>query len=174
MKRFLIIVLLVLSFPALSWSLATSMELGVRGGVDVGRNLHENYTYGEVYYSQALPWEKELSPSSKVSTRLDVSAGYLGADTTDGGWFAAGGDVVYSVMDGTWEFEVGVRPAWMSEHVYGDDDFGGPFQFFSHAGVTFNLDQFALSYRLQHISNANIYSENPGIELHVIGLGVRF
>ncbi|MDT8443351.1 MAG: acyloxyacyl hydrolase [Desulfuromonadales bacterium] len=173
MKSYLFVALLVLLLPTASWSLGTTMELGVRGGID-STTRHENYTVGELYYLQALPWQKQLGPNVTLSTRLDSGVGYLRTDVQDSGWLAVGGDIVFSLLDDVWELEGGFRPTWMFRHEIGEDDFGGPVQFSSHVGTTLNLGQFSLSYRYQHISNSDLYNENPGLDLHLIGLGIRF
>jgi len=172
MKRCLI-ALFMLILPTLSWALATTMELGVRGGTHAN-GLDENYTAGEVYYLYTLPWQKELGSGRKVYARIDAGAGYLYTDARRGGWVAAGGDLVLSLLDGALELECGLRPTWLTEDEFGDDNFGGPVQFSSHVGLTYNIGNTALSYRYQHISNAHIYDENPGLDLHLVGLGVRF
>lgn len=164
---------MLLILPTPCWSLATTMEFGVRGGVD-DASLEENYSSAELYYLKDLPWQKEIAPGVRVYTRLDIGATFLNGDSQDGGWIAAGGDIVFSLMDGAFELEAGWRPAWMFEHEYGGDNFGGGLQFISHAGATLNMGRAALNYRFQHISNANAYDENPGLDMHVLGLGMRF
>jgi hypothetical protein len=149
------------------------MELGVRGGVD-DSSLREHYYAIELYYLKKLPWEKEISPGLKVYARFDAGVTYLDGDAKDGGWVAAGGDIVCSLVDGAFELEIGWRPAWLFEHEYGEDDLGGDFQFVTHAGASVNLGRASLNYRFQHISNAGIYDSNPGLDLHMLGLGVRF
>jgi hypothetical protein len=72
------------------------------------------------------------------------------------------------------ELEAGFRPAWLTDHLYGDDDYGGDLQFLSHAGIVLRLSRFTLSYRYLHMSNAGLYSENDGLNLHLFGLGARF
>lgn len=171
-KRLLIVVLLLL-LPATCWSLATTMEFGVRGGVD-DASLKEHYSAVEVYCLRNLPWQKEIAPGVRVYTRLDLGAAYLDGDAKDGGWISAGGDIVFSLLDGAFELEAGWRPAWLLEHEYGHDNFGGGFQFISHAGATVNMGRTTVNYRFQHISNAGLYDENPGLQMHMLGLGVRF
>ncbi len=173
MNRYLIVALFVLFLPQTSWSLDSTMEFGVRGGRDT-LTEHEDFAAGEIYYLQTLPWKKELIPRTKLFTRLDVGLAYLRADSHSGGWLAVGGDVVLSLMNGAWELEGGLRPTWLFENDLGGKDFGGPIQFTSHVGATFNLGQIALSYRYQHTSNASIYDNNPGLNLHLVGLGVHF
>ena len=173
MKQYLIIPLLILLLPMTSWSLDTTMEIGVRGGRET-LTEHEDFAAGELYYLQTLPWHKELTPRTTLYTRLDAGIGYLRASSKSGDWLAVGGDVVLCLMDGVWELEGGFRPTWLFEHGLGGENFGGPVQFSSHVGATFSLGQVALSYRYQHTSNAALYDNNPGINLHLFGLGVRF
>ena len=173
MIRLLVATLLVLTLPATSWTLGTTMEIGVRGGSDAS-GVDENYTVGEVYFLHALPWQKEFSSGTKIYTRLDVGAGFLHAASKDAGWLAVGGNVVFSLMEGRWELECGFRPTWLFRDEFGEDDYGGTVQFASHAGVTFNLGPAALSYRILHLSNAHLYDPNPGLNLHLVGVGVRF
>ncbi len=173
MKRLLILLMLVIVMPSMSWALATTMEFGVRGAVSE-TGLRENYRAIEIYGQRLLPWRIELSPASVIYTRLDIGAGYMEAISDSGGWLAVGGDVVLSLLNGVWEVEVGWRPTFLFDHEFGNDDYGGPFQFSSHIGTTLNFGKANLSYRYQHISNAHIYKENPGLDLHMVGLGMRF
>lgn len=172
-KPYLVMALLILLLPMTSWSFDTTMEFGVRGGRDT-LVAHEGFAAGEIYYLQTLPWQKAFSPSAKLFSRLDAGLAYLRADSHSGGWLAVGGDIVLSLMDGTWEVEGGFRPTWLFEDDLGGEDFGGPVQFSSHVGATLKLGKVALSYRYHHTSNAAIYDNNPGLNLHLVGLGMRF
>ena len=173
MKHAIFVALLILLLPLSSWGLATTMEFGVRGAVDEA-GVDENYSAVEVYYQQALTSKKQISPGVMVYVRLDAGAAYLTASSDHGGWFAVGGDVVLSLLDGLWEIEGGWRPTYLFDDEFGQDDFGGPVQFSSHIGTSLHLGNFSLNYRFQHISNAGIYDENPGLDLHLVGVGARF
>lgn len=174
MKRCLAIALLVLALlPALARAFDTTTEVGVRGGTDAS-SVAENYAAGEVYFLQDLPWRKALRPGMQLHARFDSGVGYLSAASARGGWLAVGGDVVLSLMDGLWQIDGGLRPTWLLRDEFGKDDYGGPVQFASHAGVTLKLGAFSLSYRFQHLSNASLYDENPGLNLHLFGLGMRY
>ncbi len=173
MKKYLLVVLLVVFLPTLSSALDTNMELGIRGGVDTER-LSEDYTVGEIYYLQTLPWQKDLCSNAKVYTRLDAGVGYIDTKSRNGGWLAVGGDVVLSMLEGAWEIDAGTRPTLLSRYEFEDDRFGGVLQFTSHIGTAVVVKNAVLSYRLQHTSNANIYKDNTGLDLHMVGLGLRF
>jgi hypothetical protein len=59
----------------------------------------------------------------------------------------------------------------------GDKDFDIVFAFGSHVGAGFRFgghQQYELLYRFQHLSNAGIGDDNPGINFHVLHLGYRF
>jgi hypothetical protein len=147
-------------------------EFGLRGGMDA-TGSEEHYAAGEAYLLRELPWRTDLA-GGVLASRLDLGAGYLESSGDDGGWLAAGADVVWIVGAGRLEFEAGFRPVYLFDHQYGDDDLGGALQFSSHGGIAFHLSRFTLGYRFQHMSNAGIYDSNPGINLHLFGVGAKF
>lgn len=171
--RRLVGLLLILTLPTMSSVLGATRELGVRGGTEA-TSVDGRYAAGEVYYLRHLPWRKKLLDGLEVATRLDAGAGYLNASSASGGWLALGGNVVLDMTGRGLALECGFRPAWLVRHHFGTDDFGGPLQFASHVGLAFELGPLILSYRLQHMSNAHLFKKNPGLDLHLIGLGMRF
>ena len=151
----------------------TVFELGARGGVNDNRN-YEDFTAGEVYLLRDLPWQISLTKSAILRTRLDAGVTVLEAAGEHSVMLAIGGDLFVPILDDRLEVEVGLRPAFLHDYKIGDDDFGGNLQFTSHAGMTLRWHELSLSYRLQHTSNASIYEQNKGLNLHLIGLGGRF
>lgn len=148
-------------------------ELGVRGGVNDNRN-YEEFTAGEIYLLRDLPWQMPLTQSATLRTRLDAGVTVLEAVGEHSLMLAIGGDLFVPILDDCLEVEVGLRPAFLHDYKIGDDNFGGNLQFTSHAGVTFRWQEISLSYRIQHTSNASIYEQNKGLNLHLVGLGGRF
>lgn len=148
-------------------------EVGVRGGMEA-TGSDEQYQAGELYLLRNLPWRAETA-LGPVLTRLDLGVAYLeGADDDEGFLVGVGGDLVWLPGNGPVELDIGFRPAWLTDDVYGEDNYGGGLQFLSHVGVALCLDRFMISYRYQHMSNAGIYNENDGLNLHLFGLGGRF
>ncbi len=147
-------------------------ELGLRGGMEATGTL-EQYDAGEIYLLRTLPWHNELA-GGVLTARFDLGLGYLESDHDGGCWLAGGADLVYSLAGGLIDLEAGFRPTWLMDHIYGSDDFGGDLQFTSHGGIALYLDPVAISYRYQHISNASIYKDNDGLDLHLFGIGARF
>lgn len=153
----------------------STLEIGARGGADVSkRNLDEDYTTAEIYLLKQLPWSTTVGEQTTLTSRFDFGVTYLEAGDDEGTMVAAGINLVFGLWDNRVEFEAGFRPTLMFDHDYGDDDFGGGMQFTSHAGLAVNWHQAVLNYRIQHTSNAGIYKHNPGLNLHMVGLGYRF
>jgi hypothetical protein len=151
----------------------TVFEMGVRGGVNDNRN-YEEYTAGEIYLLMDLPWQISLTKAAILRTRLDAGVTVLEAVSEHSVMLAIGGDLFLPMLDDRLEVEVGLRPAFLRDYKIGDDDLGGNLQFTSHAGMTLRWHEMSLSYRIQHTSNASIYEQNNGLNLHLIGLGRRF
>jgi hypothetical protein len=149
----------LISLPSAFAAEEKALEVGVRGGAihESGRN---HYTSVEVYMMKNMTWKASLSDSIKLKTRFDAGIGYLDAEGDYGGWLAMGVNLVLS-FDGLVEFETGFRPTLLPVYEFGDEHYGGIVQFSSHAGLAFNWNDVILSYRMQHISNAGIYSKNP-------------
>jgi hypothetical protein len=147
-------------------------EFGLRGGMEATGSA-EQYRVGEAYLLRDLPWRSSLAGGT-LAARLDLGAGYLESDNDGGGWLAVGADLVWQIIDGFIEVEAGFRPTWLIDHAYGSDDFGGDLQFSSHGGIALRLPPFVISYRYQHTSNASLYDDNDGFDLHLFGVGTKF
>lgn len=73
--------------------------------------------------------------------------------------------------------ELGLGVHGHTETGIGDREFDIPFAFGTHfgAGARFGEAQrYELTYRFQHLSNAGLGDDNPGINFHVIQLGYHF
>jgi len=73
--------------------------------------------------------------------------------------------------------EFGVGPHVMTEDEIGDKDFSIEFAFGSHLGAGLRVgsrQQFEFGYRFQHLSNASLGDDNPGINFHLLRIGYRF
>ncbi len=73
--------------------------------------------------------------------------------------------------------EVGVGAHLATEDGIGDRDFDIPFSFGTHFGLGTRFGaqgQYELVYRFQHLSNAGLGDDNPGINFHAVQLGYHF
>jgi len=110
-----------------------------------------------------------------VSTRIHLSAGALRGGGETGFIGSVGPSVALSMVRNLILLDGGISAALLSQHEFGRENFGGPIQFVSHAGITFKLGaNLGVGYRFQHMSNASIYKRNPGLELHLLELSYFF
>ena len=66
-------------------------------------------------------------------------------------------------------------PAVITRFRFSNHDFGGPLSFFSSVGLNFlPLWRISVAYRLQHMSNANLFRTNHRLNLHIIELNYHF
>jgi len=74
-------------------------------------------------------------------------------------------------------FEFGVGAHVHTEDSIGNKDFDIVFAFGSHVGAGMRFGEggrYELTYRFQHLSNAGLGDDNPGINFHLLHLGYRF
>ncbi len=148
--------------------------LGLRAGIDDGRN-DEDLTQFEAFALYDLPWNWKLGSDWQLAPVVEMNAGALhgGGDTA----FVGSVGPAISVLSPAKTFALlaGINPTVISEDNIGDEELGGPLQFTSHIGLSYTMQQrLIFGYRFQHMSNAGIYSANPGVNMHMLEIGFRF
>lgn len=153
----------------LSWT-----AIGLRAGVDDGRN-DEDMTQVEAFALFDLPWHRRFASDWSLFLIAEINAGALngGGDTAFVG--SAGPGISVRSPGESLALRAGFNPSVISEDAIGDEDLGGPIQFTSHIGLSYTFPQHvSIGYRFQHMSNASIYSSNPGVNLHMLKIGYHF
>ena len=147
---------------------------GWRGGLSAngGRNeFHQVESFG----NWLLPWELDLGKEWHLQTRLDLSAGWLGDSSQNAAVFTLGPTVILKQERWPVSLEGGVSPSMLSNYTFENKDFGMYFQFTSHVGLNWDFAKhWRLSYRFQHMSNADLATPNPGLNMHMLGLSFLF
>ncbi len=158
---------------ALCSGAASALEVGVRVGTDVG--ARQSYDSQELYLRTALPYRLGEPGGWQVSTQLEGNVGRL---STRGESLSYGGAAVAFWLArpaAPVSFGVGTGPTYLSRSRLGTRDFGGPWQFTSHAVARLDLTQaLSVAYRIQHTSNAGLYSSNDGINIQALEVRLRF
>ncbi len=171
------LILLLLSFfwPQLGNANETDgIAVGLRAGLST-TDGSEDFEQYELFATYGLPWSWELTPGWFLSTRINFSAGALRGGGDTGFIGSAGPSITLSMVQDRIFLDGGISAALLSEHKFGQENFGGPIQFISHVGISFKLsDNLGVGYRFQHMSNAGIYNRNPGLELHMFELRYFF
>ncbi len=151
---------------------------GTAVGVRVGASLNDRTDDFRQVSGTAefdLPWAFNPGADLKLQTRADVSLGWLEGENEHALVGTAGPSVILSWRDFPLSLEGGSHPTLISRHHFGERDFGGVFQFTTHAGLNWDVTQrIRVSYRYQHMSNAGISRPNPGLNLHLLGVSFRF
>jgi len=147
---------------------------GVRFGFSPESVNHEFHQV-DVTANWNLPWAWVLGSRWHLQSRMDVSVGWLGDPGGDAAIGTFGPSLVLSLEGFPVTLEGGLSPTLLSQHEFRTKNLGSYFQFTSHVGLNWNFSRhFRLGYRFQHMSNADIDTPNPGLNLHMVGLSYLF
>ncbi len=124
-----------------------------------------------------LPWSWPLGESIwSLETRLIASAGLLTGANESGLMMTAVPVLALSGWNGLVTLDTGVGAGFFSNHKFGVQDFGGPVQIVTTAGIRVNPFPHAYTgFRIQHFSDASLYGPSSlGVDMYVIELGYQF
>ena len=149
-------------------------SLAVRGGFSgssvIGEEQQTDFNQVDLALAARLPWEWNVGTGWIIKTRLLTSAGVLrGSQETNGVFTLVPLDVIFGRKDGLISIDMGVGGALLTDYKFGNQNFGGPFQFVWTWGATSRFaGPFGVGYHFQHYSDATIYgSESRGVDLHL-------
>lgn len=149
---------------------AQQKEFGIRGGINQSRKEFTELRFYEIYMLTDFPINliKEDS-SSPLKISLETSAGLLQDDITNSAIFSSGPVFLLNTLQKNISLSGGISPSLMTKHKFKNLDLGGSFNFVSHIELMFSpIDKISLGYRFEHISNAGIYKNNPGVNMHFL------
>lgn len=129
----------------------------------------------EAFADWQLPWSFKLGHGFGLETYVTASAGWIGEDNDDAPIASLGPSfrLTYDKIPVT--FVGGSAPTILGRNHLGERDMGCAFQFTSHIGFACQVYRgVELSYRFQHMSNAGLGDDNPGLNSHAVALGWRF
>ncbi len=124
-----------------------------------------------------LPWSWPLGESAwSLETRLIASAGLLTGANESSLMMTAVPVLALSGWNGLVTLDTGVGAGFFSNHTFGVQDFGGPVQIVTTAGMRVNPFPHAYTgFRVQHFSDASLYGPSSlGVDMYVIELGYQF
>ena len=143
---------------------------GVRGGLSANPARNEFHQV-EFFGNWNLPWGWDLGKEWHLQSRLDLSVGWLG-DSSQSATVGTLGPTL--VLGRAWwpvSLEGGVSPTLLSSYKFETRSFGTDIQFTSHVGLNWDFAaHWRLGYRFQHMSNASLSRDNPGLNLHLLAL----
>jgi lipid A 3-O-deacylase len=129
----------------------------------------------EIFANWNLPWGWDLGKELRLQSRMDVSVGWLGDQGDNAALGTVGPTLVLSRKHLPVSLEGGISPTLLTRSEFPSKNLGMGFQFTCHLGLNWDFaTHWRLSYRFQHMSNADLAPDNPGLNLHVIGLSYVF
>lgn len=160
---------------------------------DNAKNEFEHFNQYDVAVVIDLPWgwhlpyfycgsTKDEDCPSSLESGWEVR--FLGNAST--GVLTGGGSTAFMTAIGpglalrkpSWRvgFDVGLGMALLTEHNFGVQDTGGPFQFIGHAGLTVDIGwDLIFGARFHHMSDGNLYGKGKrGVDLYMLSLGYNF
>lgn len=150
------------------------LQVGVRSGVGETGNGFDMKQY-EMFGLYRLPWGHHFSPSTALTTRLDGTFGGLEHQKQTGLIATLSPTIAMGFAHDRISLNGGIGAALLSERRFERINFGGNFQFRLHGGADVNISRhIAAGYRFQHMSNANTFENNPGLNLHMVEFAYRF
>jgi hypothetical protein len=165
---------LILIYIAYSSNAQEFLSVGFRGGMSYNSNNH-CFLQAETFIDLDLPWACNFYSDWRFQPKCDVSGGWLGGEHSDGFVGTLGPIVELSKGKCPLTFECGSSPTFLSKYQFGDENFGGKFQFTSHIGLNWHLTKhISIGYRFQHMSNAGLWNPNPGLNLNMFSFTFRF
>ena len=163
------------------WMTATcqagGFKLGAAGArFAVGGNASSgHFNEAEIFADWNLPWRWDLGRNLWGQSRLDSSAGWLADPGANVEIFTLGPGLRLGYKQFPLTLEVGSNVTFLNDERFATKDFGSLLQFTTYAGLSADLGaHFRLGYRYQHMSNANLSNENPGLNLHMFSLSYVF
>jgi hypothetical protein len=147
--------------------------VGLRAGVGDSKN-DESFSQYEVYLTFSLPWKWESDSKWMIGSFIGANAGAIICENN--AFVGSIGPGVY-IMPPAKRFvlSAGIYPTYIGRSRFGTENFGESFQFTSAVGINYNFFQhMTIGYRFQHMSNAGLSDENPGLNNHMIEMGYRF
>ena len=154
----------------------SSWEAGVRGGWSFN-DEDESFSQIDLFVNYGLPWSWLWGSAVQVDTQLTAAIGILDGAGDEGVAGSLGFEFVFGSSSGKCPFQLraGSALTLISQDEYGDEDLGGPLQFTHNISLYYwLLENLSTVARVQHMSNADLYSENPGVNMVMLSLVYRF
>lgn len=147
---------------------------GARSGLSANRGRDEFHQV-EFFGNWNLPWGWDLGKEWHLQSRLDLSAGWLGDSSQNAVVGTLGPTLVLGRTRWPVSLDGGFSPTYLSSHTFESKDLGTEIQFTSHVGLNWDFAaHWRFSYRFQHMSNADLARENPGLNMNMFAVSYVF
>ena len=170
-------VILVIAFAWLLTPVAQS-RAGDTGFIKFGAmsaaetvDSQERYEQFELFITYGLPLSKEWEHWS-FFTDIDTTAGMISDRDQQSAIGSIGPRLGFKRHPLV--FDIGTRFTLVSDSELGGKILDGPVHFSSHFRIGLRISDIEIGCRIQHMSNAGFYDNNPGLDLLVVDVGYYF
>lgn len=144
-------------------------------GIRAGRSEPPSVYHTEFYGDWALPWKASVGQGFAIAAFLSGAIGWIGDNESDTAMGSLGPTFRLNYRNLPIALIGGSSPTLIGRNQIGGRDLGSAFHFTSHIGISLNTGFAAeIGYRLQHMSNAGLGNDNPGLNSQVIFVGWKF
>jgi len=148
-------------------------DAGLRVGVDAENNI-DLFSY-EIFGKTEPSWNWQLTESLKADIAFTAALGLLSGEGEDAGYVYAAPVLGLSYGDLPVSLYLSTGPSVLTEDTFDHFDMGGNLLLISSIGFGWQIDEaWGIEYSFQHRSNAGLYDQNPGLEMHALSLSRRF
>ncbi len=151
------------------------LELGFEGGVAQSQDRNHDFREYSLLMAADLPWTRAAFPGWSAAASVVGNVGILNGWGSDAGFVSVGPALALGRPDAGFSLHLSSGPALMTRDRFGGADFGMRLQFMTRAGFSYRVGrEVELGYAFQHMSNGNLARSNPGLDMHLFELGVRW
>lgn len=156
--------------------MSLGLRMGVSGSSPLGEEQQSDFQEYDVVSTLALPWGAYSQSGWGVGTRLMGSVGALTGAGETGFITTLIPGISLGSQDRRISLDLGAGVALLSKYQFGNQNFGGPFQFVANLGISVAVYKaLGVGYQFQHISDALIYgSDSRGVDLHMFEVSYRY
>jgi len=148
-------------------------DAGIRIGMDA-ENQVDLVSY-EVFGTLDMDWSWNLSDSLRLDLDIETALGGLSGEGETAIYARIAPVVKLHLSDSPVSLVLSSGPSLYSEDTFHEYDIGGNLQFTSSIGLNWEFDDaWAIGYRFQHTSNADINDPNPGLDMHTISIAYTY
>ncbi len=166
---------LFLAGPGLAGDRAADAGGFAYAGTRLGISENPHVRHAEAFTDWQVPGALALGGGFGLKAYVSGSLGWLGDDHNDTVTGSLGPSLRLTYERLPVALVFGSAPTFLGRNHLGGRNLGCAFQFTSHVGLMWEvIPRWELGYRAQHISNAGIGSDNPGLNSHFAVLAWRF
>jgi hypothetical protein len=166
---------LFLARPGLAGDSAADVGGFAYAGTRLGISENPHVRHAEAFADWQIPGALALGGGFALKGYVSSSLGWLGDDHNDTVTGSLGPSLRLRYEPLPVALVFGSAPTFLGRNHLGGRNLGCAFQFTSHVGLMWEvIPGWELGYRAQHISNAGIGSDNPGLNSHFAVFAWRF